>query len=228
MLWWTDHETGDLSDWLSESGDTWTANGGALDLVSSPVRSGRYALRANVASGAGGIASAAIGIRGALTPNEACYSAWYFIPTRITTTGFWLFFKFRSRQVADQPNTDVDMWDLDVVTADNGSLVLSLYRHDREEVLAGLDTSVPIGRWFQLEACLLAANDDTGHLAVWLDGQRVFELNAQLTMPSQYVEWNVGSIAREITPMSASIYVDDAALSTRRLGPDFPVFWRAP
>jgi len=228
MLWWTDHETGDLSDWTRDGGGTWTSLGGTLELVDSPVRSGKYALRASVSSNSPNVQSSGIGIREALMPNEACYSAWFFVPTAITTTSFWLFFKFRSRTAFDQPTTDVDMWDLDVVSGSNGSPALLLYRHDREEGITASTPNVPIARWFQLEACLLAANDSTGHLRVWLDGEAVFELNSQLTMPSQWVEWNVGSIAEAITPTSASIYVDDAAISTRRLGPDYPVFWRAP
>lgn len=226
ILWWTDHETGDLSDWSRDGGGTWTSGNGTLALVSDPVRSGNYALRSSVNT-SNVAQSAGIGLRGALMPNEACYSAWFFAPTALTTTGFWLFFKFRSRQVADQPASDVDIWDLDVVTASNGSPVLALYRHDRGEILSTSSVSVPIARWFQLEACLLARSDSSGHLAVWLDGDAVFELNAQWTMPSQYVEWNVGNVAQEITPSSASLYVDDAAVSTRRLGPDYPVFWRA-
>lgn len=226
MLWWTDHETGDLSDWLRDGGGTWTSAGGTLELVNSPVRSGRYALRSTVTSNSMAVQSAGIGIRGALMPSEACYSAWFFIPSAVTTTSFWLFFKFRSRQVADQPNTAVDMWDVDVVTGQNQTPVLALYRHDREQEMSAESARVPIARWFQVEACLLAASDSSGHLSVWLDGQIAFELNAQVTMPSQYVEWNVGSIAEAITPSSASLYVDDAAISTRRLGANFPVFSR--
>jgi hypothetical protein len=120
------------------------------------------------------------------------------------------------------------MWDLDVVTGQNQALVLALYRHDREETTVAESVSVPVERWFQLESCLLAASDSSGRLRVWLDGVSAFELTAQLTMPSQYVEWNVGSIGEAINPASASVYVDDAAVSTRRLGPNFPVFWRAP
>jgi hypothetical protein len=228
MLWWTDHETGDLSDWTRDGGSTWTSGGGKLDLVSTPVRSGHFALRSTVSSNSVAAPSAGIAIRSGLMPNEACYSAWFFIPTRVTTNGYWLIYKFRSRSVADQPSSDVDMWDLDVVTGQNQALVLSLYRHDREEMAVAESVSVPVERWFQLESCLLAANDSSGHLRVWLDGASAFELTAQLTMPSQYVEWNVGSIGEALNPVSASVYVDDAAVSTRPLGPNFPVFWRAP
>lgn len=227
VLWWTDHETGDVSDWTREGGSTWTSGGGKVEVVSTFVRSGRFALRSTVSSSSATAKSAGIAIRAALTPAETCYSAWFYVPMAVTTTGYWLIYKFRSRSVVDQPSSDVDMWDLDVVGGQNKSLVLALYRHDRDERAVAETVSVPIGRWFQLESCLLAASDDTGRLSVWLDGVTAFELTAQLTMPSQYVEWNVGSIAEAINPSSVSVYVDDAAVSTRRLGPNFPIFWRA-
>lgn len=228
ILWWTDHETGDLSDWTRDGGGTWTMGGGTVEPALGLARSGKYALRSSVTSSSDALRSAGIGIREGLMPEEACYSAWFFLPTAVTTTSFWLFFKFRSRTVADQPTTDVDMWDVDVVSASDGGLVLSLFRRDRDEEVASSSVSVPVARWFQLEACLRAASDATGKLAVWLDGQPAFALDAQFTMPSQYVEWNVGNVAQGITPSTASIYVDDAAVSSRRLGPDYPVFWRAP
>ena len=203
----------------------------AIDGIGRPgaedFRQAKAALRA-VSDGASDDISAGIAIREGSMLSDTCYSAWYYLPTLVTVTKVWLFYKFRSRSVADQPSSDVDMWDLDVVTGQNQALVLSLYRHDREEMAVAESVSVPVERWFQLESCLLAANDSSGHLRVWLDGASAFELTAQLTMPSQYVEWNVGSIGEALNPVSASVYVDDAAVSTRRLGPNFPVFWRAP
>jgi hypothetical protein len=63
-------------------------------------------------------------------------------------------------------------------------------------------------------------------LSVWVDGELLFDLTDTPTMPSTYAEWGVGGVADVITPPRATSYVDDAAISTRRLGPDFPIFWR--
>jgi hypothetical protein len=82
-----------------------------------------------------------------------------------------------------------------------------------------------VGRWFQTEAFFRAANDATGRLQVWFDGTLIYDLT-EPTTPSDYVEWSVGAIAEIITPAPATLYVDDAAISTARLGPDYPVFWR--
>jgi hypothetical protein len=82
------------------------------------------------------------------------------------------------------------------------------------------------GRWFQTEACLRAAADATGQLTVWFDGTLVFDVAGQAVMPSSYVAWNVGAVAEVISPAPATLYVDDAAISSERLGPSYPVFWR--
>jgi len=51
-------------------------------------------------------------------------------------------------------------------------------------------------------------------------------VSGQPTMPSSYIEWVVGGGTEVIDPSPAIMFIDDAAVSKRRLGPDFPVFWR--
>jgi hypothetical protein len=60
---------------------------------------------------------------------------------------------------------------------------------------------------------------------VWLDGTKVFDVTGKATLPSSYVEWGVGAATAVISPSSATLYFDDAAITTQRLGPAFPVFW---
>jgi len=231
MLWWTDHETGDTSDWLrGAEGSTWTAAGGQLDVVTSPVRSGHYALRSAILSSPDGVLSAAVVQRAGPMPVDAFYSAWYYVPAAATTTNYWLFFKFRSRCVASDPSTGAEVWDVDFLPDGNGGMRFGLYGHVKganEPPLAM--PSVPIGRWFQVEAFLRVANDNTGQLTIWVDDTMIFDVQGRPTMPtaSLCVEWSIGGITGTITPASATFYVDDAAISTRRLGPQFPIFWRA-
>ena len=71
IVWWTDYESGDLSAWAAQNSKIWTANDGAASVVTSPVRSGRYAMRSIANSGDPNVISAAIGVREALTPELA-------------------------------------------------------------------------------------------------------------------------------------------------------------
>ena len=227
ILWWTDHETGDLSDWTRNGGSLWTSTGGQLDVVTSPVRSGSYALRSSVTSSSSTLSAAVAQRAGVQVPVDAYYSAWYYVPAVSTATTYWLFFKFRSRCVASDPSTDAEVWDFNFVPDGNGAMQFTLFGHAKGVLEPPVATpTVPIGQWFQVEAYLRVANDDTGRLTVWEDDTVIFDVQGQPTMPSTCVEWSVGGITGMITPASATFYVDDAAISTRRLGPDYPVFWR--
>ncbi len=227
VTWWTDHESGDLGDWSqNKQGGSWTLGGGTVEVAAGIARSGNHALRATVRSHEDSARSAAIALRGRVTPEEACYSAWFWVPAPVSASEFLLFFKFRSRTNASDYDTSVEVWDFNVVPNRDGALVVSVHRHDTDEVFTSERPTLPIGRWFQLEACLRAASDKTGRLILWVDGVTTFERAPLATMPSQYVEWNVGGVTQGLTPATATVYVDDAAISTHQLGPDFPVFWR--
>jgi hypothetical protein len=233
ILWWSDHETGDFSDWL-QGGDgfVWSAEGGHIEVAAGIARSGTHAIRAGVVSPTAGMQSAGIAMRTGGTPARAYYSAWYYVPAAATDTTYWLFFKFRSRRTATDSTTIVDVWDLDFLPAGGGTMRLSLYHHGSGAIAAGViapiaPAEIPIGRWFQIETLLSAAADETGQLTVWQDGMKVYDIAGKATMPSAYVEWSVGGITEMIDPGGATLYVDDAAISTERLGPSFPIFWRS-
>lgn len=227
ILWWTDHETGDFTDW-DAGGYRWTAEGGTLDIVSSPLptRSGKHSLRSTVTSPGAGTQSGAAAWRSGGLPIEAYYSAWFYFPEPISSTSYWLFSKFRSRTNPNDASTVVNAWDLDVMSDSTGTMSFALYEHANAQRRDAASLGVPIGRWFQVESFLRASNDTTGRLTVWIDGTQAFDVTAQATMPSSFTEWSVGGIAEVISPSPATMYVDDAAISTRRLGPDYPVFWR--
>jgi hypothetical protein len=228
LSWWTDYETADFSDWTSDGrGSTWTIAGGTVDVVSDYARSGQYSMRSAVLSSVPAAPSSGGARRTDGLPAEAYYSAWFYVPTPITSTYYWLFSKFRSRTIATDPSTFVDVWDMDI-RVQNGSMHFALYSHDSGKDETPLASPpVPIGRWFQLEAFLIPTPEASGRLSVWIDGTLLYDLVDMPTMPSTYAEWSVGGVAEQIAPVPATLYVDDAAISSRRLGPDFPVFWRA-
>ena len=228
ILWWTDHETGDFSDWDRAGGYHWTSEGGGAEIVTSPnpTRSGEYSFRSSVTAPGAGTQSGAQASRGGGLPTEAYYSAWYYFPQGVSSTNYWLFSKFRSRTDPNDDSTVVNTWDLDVMTDSNGVMSLALYHHSNSDGQTADTPSIPIGRWFQVEAFLRAVNDNTGRLTIWFDGVQTFDIVGQPTMPSAYIEWSVGGITEVISPNPSAMYIDDAAISTKRLGPNFPIFWR--
>jgi hypothetical protein len=230
ILWWTDHEEGGLSGWSrdgAERGGLIVSNGGEVELDTTQARSGLHAMRATVTSPGEPVASVGVAMRNGILPKEAYYSAWYYIASPMTAGEYWLFFKYRSRRVASDPATVIDLWDVDFSANADGTMGVFIFHHDSGTRMPRATPAVPVGQWFQVEAFFRAATDDTGRLMVWFDGTLIYDLT-EPTVTSEFVEWSVGSIAEIITPAPATLYVDDAAISTSRLGPAFPIFWRAP
>jgi hypothetical protein len=79
---------------------------------------------------------------------------------------------------------------------------------------------IPVGRWVHLEAYLRQSSGFDGEIAVWQDG---VEIVRQTNVKTRYAymgnEWAPSHYSGSISPSPATIYFDDAAISTARLGP---------
>jgi hypothetical protein len=226
FLWWSDHETGDLSDWLNATstfGATYI-QGGDLAVTTEQRRSGTHALRSVVSAPAAGepLAAAQVWRSGFAVP-AAYYGAWFFLPAAAEPTTYWVIFAFHT----EQPT--VALWDLKLSRGASG-LELQLLHHDTGNVAPLAHVAVPLGRWFHVEAFYRPAPDASGRLQIWLDGQAIYDLSGAPTAPADGatapVTWMVGSITDGLAPAPATLYLDDAYVSRRRLGPGFPPFWR--
>jgi len=115
-----------------------------------------------------------------------------------------------------------ELFDLDLINLDTGEMSLQLYDHRRPGVvpLDAPDPIVPVGQWFQVEAFYRNAQDDSGRLTFWLDGRPIVDLAGQPMASTPFVEWDVSSIAEELTPSTAVLFADDCAISRTRVGPN--------
>jgi len=114
-------------------------------------------------------------------------------------------------------------------TAPASQLLLQVFSHSAVQgapygVIAQ-GCAIPIGRWFQVEVFFRPTPDVNGRLTVWQDGTQILDWE-QANAPTTAVEWSVGSTGLNVTPPMVEVWVDDVAISRRRLGPDFPPFWR--
>ncbi len=226
ILWWTDHETGSFSDW-DNGGSHWATEAGSAKIVAAPnpTRSGIHSFESRVTSPGAGTQSGAQAARYYL-PTDAFYSAWFYLPAAITSTTYLVLTKFRSRKDPADPATVANTWDIDIDTTSTGTMFLALYDHANANGIEDHTLTIPTNTWFQIEVHLRATTDDTGQVTVWFNGHPSFEISGRSTVPSSYLEWGVGGVAEVITPNPAAVYIDDVAISTRQLGPEFPVFAR--
>ena len=80
--------------------------------------------------------------------------------------------------------------------------------------------AVPIGRWFQIE-CLFKNVSDAGgggEIAVWLDGRQIYD-SVRPFGYSPGVYFTPCSLADDLDPSSAELFIDDVAVSWSRVSP---------
>jgi hypothetical protein len=239
VIWSTDFESGDLSAWSAAPGTGGSylsftdagADAGALNpsitLSTEQHHSGDHSLKiASLASipdpgplpaGGGGV------YKEGLFPENAYYSAWYYVPRPYVTTTNWNILRFRGVVDAD---AGVDgglsnLLDLNLISQGDGSMTLSLTDARHQYLTLGLPDPVPIvpiGRWFQIECFYRNTTDPTGRLTIWLDGVQIYDI-VRPTGPSAAVYFTPCSLVYEMVPTDAELYVDDVAISFSRVTP---------
>ena len=220
VLWTGLFEGNSFDEWMSDSGGDALAfpqPPNLIEISGERVHHGGYAAKLTIAAQSGGSRGSSVLLRaGDPLPPEAYYSAWYYLPRSISVGMYWVIFKFRQQ---DQATMD-ELYDLDLINLPTGEMSLRLYDHRRGDV--DLDVPgpvVPVGQWFQVEAFYRNTQDATGRLTFWLDGRQIVDITNQPMAPTPWIEWNACSIGQELTPSTAVLYVDDAAVSRMRVGP---------
>jgi hypothetical protein len=224
LLWTARFETGDFTEWTGVAGgdaQAFPMPPNTLAVSNEQAHTGDFSAALTITAGSDGTQESSVLSRAGGLPTEAYYSAWYYLPYSVSVGTFWVIFKFRMRTDANDASTAGELYDMDLATLPSGEMTLELYDHRTAGDLP-LDVSnpiVPVEQWFQLEAFYRAANDDTGHLTYWLNGQQVVDIAGAPTSPTSWVEWDACSVGEDLTPQMATLYVDDCAVSRSRVGP---------
>jgi hypothetical protein len=222
VLWVSLFETGNFHEWTDVGGlaDAYPSPPNTIQVSTDYHHHGRHAAELTITAGPDGTQENAGLVRRTGLPQEAYYSAWYYLPRTITVGTFWIIFKFRQRMAADDPMSDTELFDLKLANADDGALVLALYDHriDMDLPLPGPAPVVPVSTWFQIEAFYRNTNDTTGRLTFWLNGKAFLDLDGQPMAPNPWVEWDVVNVGENLTPSTAIVAVDDCAVSLSRVG----------
>jgi hypothetical protein len=219
LLWMATHESGDFREWMEgDGGDAITfPTGNTVEVSNERPHTGGLAAKLTISPGADGQQQNAVLQRFGELPQEAFYSAWYYLPRSVGVRTFWVIFKFQMQSAA----TGNQLYDLDLVNLPSGEMSLILYDHRTADRVAldVTDPVVPVGQWFHLEAFYRNANDTTGHATFWLDGRAIVDIANQPMAPTSWVEWDACSVGENLDPVPAVIFVDDAAISRTRVGP---------
>ncbi len=220
VLWFADHESGDLSAWQADTagGSELVGDGGAIELTSGIAHGGNYSVK--LSNTTVGMDSGVLLWRGGALPQRAYYSVWLMIPDQVWTASYWTIVKFRSTSGAD-PN--IEGLELRLRSLPAGGYVLYVFDHDRRYLQTPIANPPPLvqpGRWFQLTLFLAQATDPTGRMTVWLDGRETYDLERRTTLHGDALNFAISNIAEQLDPASGILYADDAAVSLSPITPD--------
>lgn len=218
ILWADGMETGTIASWESQDcGGEFNTGHGHTVASQDVVRTGRFSAKLSVDTRDG--ENDATRLMRWCEPTEypeAYYSAWYYFPERVDVkAGWWNIFQFKSRT----ENANDPFWVVNVGNREDGTMYLYLrdWIHERSHVQTFKD--LPVGQWVHIEAFMRRADGPTGQITVWQDGTLLFDLqNVQTHYPGGSSTWSVDNYSSGLDPEQATIYVDDAMISTTRIG----------
>jgi hypothetical protein len=224
LLWVSTFEDGNFGEWSDPGGGGPRSDTAPnrLEASTEQAHRGHYAAKFTIVPTIPDVYADASLMRKSGLPEEAYYSAWYYVPSPVTVGKFWTIFKLRMRSVADNATTEAELYDANIRSQPGGELTFWIYDHR----IAGQipqqtsDIVVPVGQWFQVEAFYRNAQDNTGRATFWFDGQLIADVNGMAMGPTPWVEWDAVNVGANLSPVPVTIYVDDAAISRSRVGPD--------
>ncbi len=174
-------------------------------------------------------------------PTEGYYSTYYYFPQAVDNT-WWLLFQWKSAMV--------DEWDADgnpthqtrkllyYVWADyhdDGTMTFRLRSRvgdDGEWIAPGYNVAysnkpIPVQQWVHFECYYKWSKQKDGRITCWQDGVLLWDVSGiQTEYDYDYIgkprQWTVNNYANETMPRTVTIYIDDAALSLDRIGPNAP------
>jgi len=220
LIWRSDFEVGDLSEWTGDGqGANYRSGEPSLPtVVSERAHTGAQSLKLTI-SVANGMNSVNYMYRQAPTPTEAYYTAWFFLPKNYAVKDWLNIVHFVGSQTGDGRN-EVALWDLDLRSASDGTLGLYAYEFDGSKQYDPLVARpFPVGAWVKIEILFRKASDASGRVAVFQDGVSMLDLTNVRTAPNDWLRWALGSASTNIMPSPAELYVDDATISSTRVAP---------
>lgn len=168
-------------------------------------------------------------------PDSTYYSVWMYLPEPCNPNkyapwdpgdgGWWNVFQFKSE---DANEVSQPMFSLGVFHDDaSGDMSFYVYGSALEQSFdPQTPMTVPVATWFHLEALYVASTEETGRLTLWQDGREIVDIReVQTVLPggTEKPVWGIGNYTDHIscggTEGNATVYFDDAVVSTSRLMP---------
>lgn len=241
VVWFADHETGNASQWeLGTPTKPFQDSGICVrpkNKVSREVaHTGEYALKMTIQSWFPHSGCRTFRYPEARTGEPYYYSAWLYFPEQYTVDGWTNIMQFKAKPFDKKSGGSELFWALRLLNHDNGSMYFQL-QWDEQNQWAGPTadgtphtgvrydqniTTIQPKQWTHVEMYLKQSSEFDGQLIVWQDGVEIFNMtHIRTKMPNGFNSWSVNSYGSTISPNPFTVYVDDVAVSTQRVGPAF-------
>lgn len=238
IIWATSHETGDLSDWYrDQGGGVFNSGTGQITVTTEAAHSGRYAAKMEV-WGIDQDVQACRLFRWGENLTEGYFSAWYMFPV-LPEVGGWLdIFEFKKRARQDSIRmvgqdsirvaTIDPTWYNEVETHPQG-IALTLTHWNEAWNIPGVRPAsvtplIKAGKWFHIEWYYRDGVED-GIVKVWINGEMIWDLEGVNTRGvDPRIQWAPSLYGVSVNPSHLILYVDDAVISTLRIGPEASLF----
>ena len=229
-LWSANMETGDLSQWfypmtgpVGNFGGDIENSGNATAVASTDfAHSGRYSAKLTITTPD----TPTSGVRlfrwdEAQKYPQLYYSVWYYFPQSHSPSLFWNVLQWKSKHLVSGVATSDPFFTLEVAASPTGEIFFYL-RDDHTNTTfqqpAQNVMPIHIGRWFNVEAFYQCDASGAGRVAIWQDGTQLWDIqNVDTRYADGDCAWSVNNYSSGLTPATATIYIDDAAISTQRI-----------
>ncbi|MCC6456100.1 MAG: heparin lyase I family protein [Caldilineaceae bacterium] len=233
IVWQADLETGDLSEWrldmkdsIGTEVDSGKCSRDGTGVTTEQAHSGAHSMKLVINS------QKTAGCRQFRKLEPASgqsyyYSAWFFIPEHVQVGVFWNIFQFKSN-IKGKSGL---FWKLEVRNNEAGDMmIVPVWKgpipgpHEGDGVdnilYPQTKTIVPVAKWFHLEVFLKQSENFDGQIIVWQDGIELLNMqNVRTKYPGGIQNWSVNNYGNQLTPNPTTLYIDDVAISTQRIGP---------
>jgi hypothetical protein len=233
LIWTARFESGALDEWTRVAGGGVVTSPSSGEVVASPERAhgGAFSARMTMMTPASPPAALSVLRREGDLPDEAYYSAWFYLTEDASVTDarplqYWAVMRFRGRSDIANPDTVFDFLDVALRKSPSGGLILRVFDYDQfaDAPMVIPDPPVLVGRWFHVEALHKNAPGAARHVVLWLDGSLVVDIPFTAGDPG-WVGWSVGEMGLDLVPPTVTVFVDDCAISRVRVGPNGRLAW---
>jgi hypothetical protein len=231
VQWQADFESGDLLQWRVGSGanspaefDSGKCTRPENGVTTEQAHSGKYSMKLTIDTS---VQSGCRQFRWVESNRgePLYYSAWFYFPQKAEAIEWWDIFQFKSKVTQGGKSTSEPFWFVEVVNNPRGDMQLGLVWKDAQvgparEYFTQNIATLPVGQWVHIEVYLKQSEQMDGQIIVWQDGVELFNVTGVRTKHvGGEQSWSVNNYAEGVYPSPISIYIDDAAISTERLGP---------